>query len=160
LLPFVGLVGVRIQVLGIQGHIYNIRSASSDPAKDATGLSREELEQLQRAIMDDIAEAFRRRGVPLLERSGQSPDVTPRLEVDVSWGRIKPDTVIINVTTRLMEAARLIKDASKMVWSQSWGYGLVGYPSSPESLAKDIRKAALGGVNIFLDLYARAHATP
>jgi hypothetical protein len=158
LLPFVGLEGVRVQVLGILGAIYNIPNASLDPAKDATGLSQTELEQLHRAITDDIANAFRRRGVPLLERSEQSPDVTPRLEVHLSWGRIMPDTVLINVTTRLTEAARLIKDPAKIVWAQSWGEELIGYRASPESLAKEIQHVALGGVNQFLDLYARAHA--
>jgi hypothetical protein len=158
LLPFVGLEGVRVQVLGILGIIYNIPNASLDPAKDATGLSQTELEQLHRAITVDIADAFRRRGVPLLERNEQSPNVTPRLEVDISWSRIKPDTVVIDVMTRLMEAAQLIKDPSKIVWAQSWGYGLHGYRAPPESLAKEIRHVSSGGVNQFLDLYARAHA--
>jgi hypothetical protein len=166
LLPLVGLNGVRAQVVGMLpgsiGAIYNIRGGptSPDPAKDVTGLGRPELEQLHREIVEDIADAFRRRGIPLLERGGQSPDVTPRLEVDVSWSRIKPDTVVINVATRLMEAARPIKDTSKIVWAQSWGIGSNGHVSSPDSLAKEIRRVALGGVTVFLELYTRAHATP
>jgi hypothetical protein len=94
----------------------------------------------------------------LLERSEQFPDVTPRLEVDISWSRIRADTVAINITTRLMEAARLIKDASKIIWGPSWEERLSGFPASPESLAREIRHVAGGGVNHFLDLYARAHA--
>lgn len=164
LLPFVGLEGVRVQILGIQGVFYNRptvlgESPPDDPGKAITGLSRTELAQLQRAIIDDIAEAFRRRGVPLLVgRSEQSPDVTPRLEVAISWSRTEPATVGINVTTRLMEAARPIKDPSKIVWAQSWGTDLVGHRASPESLAREIRHVALGGVRQFLNLYARAHA--
>jgi hypothetical protein len=166
LLPFVGLNGVRVQLVGMLpgaiGAIYNIPGGpiSLDPAKDVTGLGRPELAELHREIVEDIADAFRRRGVPLLERSGQWPDVAPRLEVDTSWSRIKPDTVVINVATRLMEAARPIKDTSKIVWAQSWGIGSNGHVSSPDSLAKEIRRVASGGVNVFLDLYARAHATP
>jgi hypothetical protein len=71
-------------------------------------------------ITDDIADAFRRRGVPLLGRSEQYPDVTPRLEVEIQRSRVLADTVVINVTTRLMEAGRLIKDASKIIWGKSW----------------------------------------
>jgi hypothetical protein len=121
LLPFVGLNGVRVQVLGtLLRAIYNLPVSSPDPAKDATGLGQTELEQLNRAITDDIADAFRRRGVPLLGRSEQYPDVTPRLEVEIQWSRVRADTVVINITTRLMEAGRLIKDASKIIWGKSW----------------------------------------
>src|SRR6476469_6480665 len=65
--PFVGLEGVTVQVLGLRGIIYNIPGASADPAKDATGLSSSELEQLDRAIRDDIAVAFREHVVPSLD---------------------------------------------------------------------------------------------
>src|SRR5262249_40645556 len=151
--------GVRVQVLGtlLRG-IYNLPASSPDPAKEVTGLGQTELDQLYRAITDDVADAFRRHDVPLLERSEQFPDVTPRLEVNISWSRIRADTVAINVTTRLMEAARLIKDPSKIVWGRSWEEGLSGYPASPESLAKEIRHVAVSGVNHFVELYARAHA--
>ena len=158
LLPFVGLEGVRVEVFGLRGMIFNIPGASSDPVKEATGLSQTERDALHRAIVDNIADAFRRRGVPLLGHSEQSPDVTPQLHVEIAWSRIKSDTVVINITTRLLEAARLLKAPSKITWAQTWGSGLSGYPASPESLAKEIQRLALGGVTNFLELYTRAHA--
>jgi hypothetical protein len=156
--PFVGLEGVTVELFGLRGIIYNIPGASTDPAKDATGLSSSELEQLDRSIREDIGIAFKDRGVPLLERAGQSPDTTPRLEIRVSWMRINQEITVIDVTTRLREAARLIKEPSKIVWAETWGTGLAGYPTSPESLVKDVRRVALGGVRDFLQLYVRAHA--
>lgn len=156
--PFVGLAGVTVQVLGLRGIIYNIPGASTDPAKDATGLSSSELEQLDRAIRDDIAIAFREQGVPLLDGARQSPDTTPRLEVSIGWLNLKQGMTVIDVTTRLREPARLIKDPSRIVWAKTWGTGLGGYPTSPESLVKDVRRVALGGVHEFLQLYVRAHA--
>jgi hypothetical protein len=71
---------------------------------------------------------------------------------------IKEGMVVIDVTTRLTEAARLIKDQSKIVWAETWRTELAGYPTSPESLVKDVRHVALGGVHEFLQLYVRAHA--
>jgi hypothetical protein len=156
--PFVGLDGVTVQVLGLRGIVYNIRGASADPAKDATGLSSSELEELDRAIRDDITIAFRERGVPLLDGGRQSSDMTPRLEVRIGWMNIKQGMTVIDVTTRLTEAARLIKDPSKIVWAETWGSGFAGFPTSPESLVKDVRHVALGGVHEFLQLYVRAHA--
>jgi len=156
--PFVGLEGVTVQLLGLRGIIYNVRGASADPGKDVTGLSSRELEQLDRDIHDDIMGAFRERGVPLLDRGQQSPDTTPRLEVRVHWMNPKQGVLLIDVTTRMTEAARLVKDQSKIVWAQTWGSDLSGYPTSPESLAKDVRRVALGGVSEFLELYVRAHS--
>ena len=156
--PFVGLEGVTVQVLGLRGIIYNIPGASADPAKEATGLSSSELEQLDRAVRDDIAIAFREQGVPLLDGARQSPDTIPRLEVRIHWMNIKQGVTVIDVTTGLREPARLIKDPSKIVWAETWGTGLGGYPTSPESLVKDVRRLALGPVQEFLQLYVRAHA--
>ena len=68
LLPFAGLNGVRVQLVGMLpgaiGAIYNIPGGpiSLDPAKDVTGLGRPELAELHREIVEDIADAFRRRG--------------------------------------------------------------------------------------------------
>ena len=155
--PFVDLGGVTVQLCCFS-RVFNLRGPSADPAKDSTGLSRTELAQLERDIHDDIASAFRERGVPLLQAGHESPD-TPRLEVRVHW--MKPTGIwLIDVTTRLMERARLIKDPSKPVWAETWGRMWGGYPTSPESLANDIRHGALGGVNEFLRLYVRAHARP
>jgi hypothetical protein len=156
--PFVGLEGVTVQLLGLRGIVYNIRGASADPAKDVTGLSAGELEQLDQDIRNDIMSSFKQRGVPILERGGQPPDATPRLEVTIHWMNPKQGVILIDVATRLTEAARLIKDPSKIVWAQTWGSDFGGYPTSPESLAKDVRHVALGGVREFLDLYVRAHA--
>jgi hypothetical protein len=158
ILPFVGLDGVRVEVTGILGVIYNLREVNEEPAKAATGLSRTELEQLDRAIHSDVADAFRRRGMPWLRPGQESPDVRPRLVVDVAWSRLKSDTIVINVTTTLLEAARLTKDPSRIVWAPSWGERLFGKVASPDSLARDLRSAALGGVHNFVELYARAHA--
>jgi hypothetical protein len=156
--PFVGLEGVTVQLVGLSGIIYNIRRGSEEPAKDVTGLTSGELKQLDRDIRNDVVIAFRERGVPLLERGQQSPDTTPRLEVRVRWMKPKQGLVLIDVTTRLTEAARLLKDPSTIVWAQTWGSELGGYPTSPESLVKDVRRLALGGVREFLKLYVRAHA--
>jgi hypothetical protein len=156
--PFVGLEGVTVQVLSPRGIVYNIPGASADPAKDATGLSSTELEQLDRAIRDDIVIAFKERGVPLLAGGRQSPDTTPRLEVRIGWMNIKQGITVIDGNTSLREAARLIKDPSKIVWAETWGTGFAGYPTSPQSIVKDVRRLALGGVQEFLRLYVRAHA--
>jgi hypothetical protein len=156
--PFVGLEGVTVQVLGLRGIMYNVPGASADPAKDATGLSSSELEQLDRAIRDDIAVAFREHGVPVLDGTRPPPDTAPRLDVEIHWMNVKPGVTVIDVTTRMREPARLIKDSSKIVWAETWGTGLGGYPTSPESLVKDVRQLALVGVHEFLQLYVRAHA--
>jgi hypothetical protein len=155
--PFVGLEGVTLQVFGLRGIIFNVPGASGDPAKDATGLSSGELAQLDRDIHDDIMRLFNERGVPVLERVQESPDTTPRLEVRVHWMNPKSGIILIDVTTRMTEAARLIKDPSHTVWAQTWGSEFAGYPTSRESLVKDVRHVALGGIREFLDLYVRAH---
>src|SRR6476661_804829 len=80
LLPFVDLEDVSMEVNGITNVIYNVPGQHEDPAKAATGLSRVELEQLDKAIHEDIANAFRRRAVPL-RLIRESGDLTPRLVV-------------------------------------------------------------------------------
>jgi len=156
--PFVGLEGVRVQVFGLGGGVYNFRPQTADPAKAATGLSQRELDDLNRSVNDDIAAAFNQARVQMVTSSREAPDRTPRLEVDIHWQKHERGVLLIRVNTKLREAVRLVRDPSVVVWASTWEAALVGYPTTPMSLVKDVRHVALGGVNEFLTLYQRAHA--
>ena len=157
LLPFVELKSVSVEVNGITNVIHNVPGDHRDPAKAATGLSGVELEQLEKSIHEDIAAAFRRRAVPLIGPNRESGDLRPRLVVDIRWNQITKGTFVVNVGTTFLEAGQLLKDPSRTVWVPSWSTGFQA-PTPSRTLARTLRSAALGGVNNFVDLYARAHA--
>ena len=147
---------MSVEVNGITNVVHNIPGYHEDPFKAATGLSRGELDQLENAIHEEIVVAFQRRAIPLI-RIRESGEVRPRLVVDVQWGELKKGTYVVNVSTTLLEAGRLLRDASRTVWVPSWSTGFQT-TTSARMLVGTLRSAALGGVNSFVDLYARAHS--
>lgn len=158
LLPFVGLEGVRLEILGLGGRIFNTPGpVSGDPETALTGLSRAEHQQLERAIRADIDEAFQNSGIPLLPSSGGPTEIRPSLTLHINWARVKTDTITIQVRIDLLEAARLVKDPSRIVWSSTWGSTYNSISSGPD-LAAVIRSVTRGQVSSFVTLYARAHA--
>ena len=65
--PFIALDGISVELNGITNVVYHV------PAKDVTGLSQQQLDELERAIQEDIAAALRSHGVPL--RSNRESEV-------------------------------------------------------------------------------------
>jgi len=128
----VGLHGVGIEVRGIGG-IFNVPGQVADPAKAATGLSQIELRKLDASIRRDVEETCRRREVPLLLPDQLNPDARPTLVVDIHWSRPKADTIVVVVSTTLVEPARLLKDPARIVPAPSWerevhNDGFIGIP--------------------------------
>jgi hypothetical protein len=159
LLPFVGLDGVRLQIRGLGGGIFNTpEPVTGDPETTLTGLSRAEHEQLERDIRTDIEETFRNNRIPLLATSGSADEVRPLLAIDIGWARVKQDTITVHVRIDLLEAARLVKDPSRIVWASSWGSTYNSVSSGPD-LARVVRSVTRGQVSSFVALYLRAHAT-
>jgi hypothetical protein len=160
LLPFVDLDGVRVQITGLGGAIFNVPGPiAGDPETTLTGLSRAEHEQLDRLIRADIDEAFRTSGIPLLSSDGSASEVRPLLAIHIGWARVKPETITVHVRIDLLEAARLLKDPSRIVWSSTWG-SIYNSVSSGPDLAAVVRSVARNQVNSFVSLYVRAHAKP
>jgi hypothetical protein len=157
LVPFVGLDGVRLQITGLSGGIFNVRDAVADPEKAVTGLSRTENQQLKHTIRADIAEVFQMNGVPLLPSGGPPGEGRPFLAINISWARVKPDTITVQIRVDLLEAARLVKDPSRIVWTSTWGDIYNGVASGPD-LSAVVRSVTRGHVELFARLYARAHA--
>jgi hypothetical protein len=158
LLPFVGLDGVRVEIHGLGGGVFNIPGpVTGDPETTLTGLSRAEHEQLERDIRTDIEGAFRNNRIPLLPTSGSSDEVRPVLTLDIGWARVKPGTITVRVRIDLLEAARPVKDPSRIVWASSWGSAYNSVSSGPD-LASLVRSISRGQVDSFVTLYVRAHA--
>jgi len=156
LLPFVGLDGVRLEVSGLGGGIFNVPSVVGDPETVVTGLSRAEHQELDELIRADIAEAFRTGGIPLLASDRSASELRPLLAIRIGWARVKPDVITVQVRIELLEAARLVKDQSRIVWSSMWGSTYNSISSGPD-LAAVIRSVTRGQVTSFVGLYVRAH---
>jgi hypothetical protein len=156
LLPFVALTGVRVEVRGLSGAIFNVPGVVGDPETVVTGLSRASQQQLEGSIRADIAEAFRMGSIPLLASTASGSDVRPRLVIDIAWARVKPDVVTVQVRIELVEAARLVEDQSRIVWSPTWVDTYNSISAGPD-LASVIRSVTGGQVTSFVELYVRAH---
>jgi hypothetical protein len=156
LLPFVGLDGVRVEVVGLGGVIFNVPGVVGDPETVVTGLSRAEQQQLDEIIRADIAEAFRIGSIPLLATDGSAGDVRPRLAIRIGWAKVKPDVTTVQCRIELLEAARLVRDQSRIVWSSMWGSTYNSISSGPD-LPAVIRSVTRGQVTSFVELYVRAH---
>jgi hypothetical protein len=156
LLPFVGLTGVRVEVVGLGGAIFNAPGVVGDPETVVTGLSRASQQQLDADIRADISEAFRAASIPLLASSASGTDVTPRLAIHIAWARVKADVVTVQVRIELLEAARLVKDPSQIGWSATWVNTYNSVSSGPD-LTSVIRSVTRGQVTSFVELYVRAH---
>jgi hypothetical protein len=156
LLPFVGLTGVRVEVAGLGGGIFHVPGVVGDPETVVTGLSRATQQQLDADIRADISEAFRAANIPLLASSASGTDVTPRLAIHIAWARVKADVVTVQVRMELLEAARLVKDQSRIVWSSTW-VNTDNSVSSGTDLASVIRSVTRSQTGSFVELYVRAH---
>jgi hypothetical protein len=159
LLPFVGLEGVRLRVTGLSGGVLNVPGAVGDPEKTVTGLSRAEHDQLDQAVRADIAQAFATSGIPILPANGSASEARPLLAMHITWARVRPDTITVQVRIDLMEAARLVKDQSRIVWTSTWGSTYNSIASGPD-LPDVVRSVARGQIDSFVRLYVRAHARP
>jgi hypothetical protein len=134
-----------------------LSEATNDPETETTGLSRAENNKLAEAIEGDVAEAFRLHSIPLLKRDDRSLEIRPVLVIKIERYRPrKEDTFNIRVETELLEAARLVKDANRIVWSPTWGV-VYSAAASQRTLASTLRGAAAGYVNEFVGRYVRAH---
>lgn len=119
-----------------------------------TGLSRPELEQLAH-FRCRAGSREKRRSKPFGSASANQIAV---LAIDVRWMRVKPDIFTVQVRVDLMEAARLIKDPSQVVWTSSWRNVYTSVASSPNDLPSVVRSVTRGQVETFARLYQRAHA--
>ena len=158
--PFVGLEGIRYQITGIEhGGGFNIPGIENvaDPEKTVTGLSHAEREQLARLVYTDVEQVLAKGGVPN-PHGGASENQIAVLAIDVRWARVKPDIFTVQVRVDLMEAARLIKDPSRVVWTSSWRNVYTSIASSPNDLPSVVRSVTRGQVESFARLYQRAHA--
>ena len=158
LLPFVGLEGVRLRITGLQGGIFNLPEPVADPEKAATGLSRAEREELAAAVRADVDAALHNGAVPVLSDGGSASEVRPLLALDIPWARVKQDLITIQVRIELMEAARLVKNPSRIVWTSSWTSTYNSLAARPEDVAAVVRSVTRGQVETFARLYQRAHA--
>ena len=158
--PFVGLEGIRYQVTGLEGGtVFNVRGLENvaDREKAVTGLSRPEREQLAHFVYTDVEQVLARSGVPNPSGAASANQIAV-LAIDVRWMRVKPDIFTVQVRVDLMEAARLIKDPSQVVWTSSWRNVYTSVASSPNDLPSVVRSVTRGQVETFARLYQRAHA--
>lgn len=158
--PFVGLEGIRYQITGLEGGtVFNVPGLENvaDPEKAVTGLSRAEREQLAHFVYTDVEQVLARSGVPNPSGTASANQIAV-LAIDVRWMRAKPDLFTVQVRVDLMEAARLIKDPSRVVWTSSWRNVYTSIASTPNDLASVMRSVTRGQVESFARLYQRAHA--
>jgi hypothetical protein len=158
--PFVGLEGIRYQITGLEGGtVFNVPGLENvaDPEKAVTGLSRAEREQLAHFVYTDVEQVLARSGVPNPSETASANQIAV-LAIDVRWMRVKPDIFTVQVRVDLMEAARLIKDPSRVVWTSSWRNVYTSVASSPTELPSVVRSVTRGQVESFARLYERAHA--
>ena len=158
--PFVGVEGVRYQVTGLEGGtVFNVPGLENvaDPEKAVTGLSRAEHEQLAHVVSTDVERILATSGVPN-PSVASSENQMALLAIDVRWMRVKPDIFTVQVRVDLMEAARLIKDPSRIVWSSSWRNIYTSVASGPNDLPSVVRSVTRSQVESFGRLYQRAHA--
>jgi hypothetical protein len=160
LLPFVGLNGVRLEIHGFGGFVWNIRgSAPRDPEADITGLSRAEHAELLERIKADATEALRLAGIPLSE-PGSATDNPARLVLTINTHRARPDAISANVTIELMERVRLLRDQERIIWGSTWTDRASNLSADSATLMTWLRATTRGQVNQFVRLYTRAHAKP
>jgi hypothetical protein len=158
--PFVGLEGIRYQITGLEGGtVFNVPGLENvaDPEKALTGLSRAEREQLAHFVYTDVEQVLARSGVPNPSGTASANQIAV-LAIDVRWMRAKPDLFTVQVRVDLMEAARLIKDPSRVVWTSSWRNVYTSIASTPNDLPSVVRSVTRGQVESFARLYQRAHA--
>jgi hypothetical protein len=157
LLPFVDLKGVRLEIHGGGGIVWNLRPRpTGDLDTQFTGLSRIERTQLVDAIQADATETLREAAIPLIE-TGSSNEKPPRLVLTVSTNRFRPDAISADVTIELMQAARLLSDPSTVVWSSTWAAKVSNLVTDSAALTTFLRGAARGHLRDFVRLYGRAH---
>lgn len=162
--PFVGLQGVRFEVSGLGGGVWNVGpivdhpEVNNDPETLFTGLSRAQNSKLYDEIRGDAVEALQKSGIPVLSYQNEIPETRPALVVHIERYRMRgEDQFDTRVEVELLEAAHLIKDPNQTVWVSTWKVVGMG-TASRKTLAEKLRLSALGYVNEFIQLYVRAHA--
>jgi hypothetical protein len=95
--------------------------------------------------------------LPLLSNRTDGPDTQPRLVVNAGWYHATPELFAVQVDIRLMEAARLVKDPDKIVWTSSW-QEVFKTTATRRTLARTVQSTVKGEVIWFIGLYKRAHA--
>jgi hypothetical protein len=154
------LEGIRYQITGLEGGtVFNVPGLDNvaDPEKAVTGLSRAEREQLAHFVYTDVEQVLATSGVPNPSRAASENQIAV-LVIDVRWMRAKPDMFTVQVRVELMEAARLIKDPSRIVWTSSWRNVYTSVASGPNDLPSVVRSVTRSQVESFGRLYQRAHA--
>ena len=158
--PFVGLESIRYQITGLEGGtVFNVPGLENvaDPEKAVTGLSGAERGQLAHFVSTDVEQVLARSGVPN-PHMGASESQSALLAIDIRWMRVKPAIFTVQVRVDLMEAARLIKDPSRIVWTSSWRNVYTSVASGPNDLPSVVRSVTRSQVESFGRLYKRAHA--
>ena len=158
--PFVGLESIRYQITGLEGGtVFNVPGLENvaDPEKAVTGLSRAEHEQLAHFVSTDVEQILATSGVPNPSRVASENQIAV-LAIDIRWMRVKPAIFTVQVRVDLMEAARLIKDPSRIVWTSSWRNVYTSVASGPNDLPSVVRSVTRSQVESFGRLYERAHA--
>ena len=156
LVPLVGLVGVRLEIRGLGGGLWNGCCVAGDPETEITGLSRADHDRLAQSLGTDARETLRSHGVSLPEGDELSSEDWPVLVVEPSWYRGRDgDTLSVRVEVRLLEAARLVKDPRRIVRSSTWARIGVGF-AKRQNLVGVLQASVHGYVNEFGELYARA----
>ena len=144
--PVASVNGIRFQMLGL-GHFVG----DDDPS-----FPRAAQELLEPVILADVRAAFKAAGVPILVDSS-SPETRPQLSVRVRWHPVGTSFAVCSYAKRL-EAARLIRDTSALVWSPTWESGFCTQ-SSARDLRRTLRSAVMESVSSFLREYAPAYTT-
>jgi hypothetical protein len=93
-----------------------------------------------------------------LPGGGSSNEVRPLLALDIHWARVKQDVITVQVRIDLMEAARLIKDPWRIVWTSTWRSTYNSIAARPEDVPAVVRSVTSGQMDSFVRLYQRAHA--
>ena len=156
LVPFIELSGVRFELTGLDHMIEN--GPPAPPGGIPPIFPQAEQEALERRVLSDANDAFRRAGIPMLPLAGPRPDTRPRLVISVGWqGLVGTDQFSVRGAVQLLEAARLVRNQDQIVWSATWGEGDFTQSTGAE-LPTILRRTILGEVDRFIILYTRAHA--
>lgn len=155
LLAFRELNGVCIEIRSPGGAFYDVLGVTGDPEVAFTGFSRIANGILASGIAETARELLRAHRVPPLDCQMPSRDLRARLQVEAVWHR-EADGFWFQVSTHLLDAARLVREPEAFVWSSSWEAQSQGL-ASPQALHSDVRASVKQLLNRFCRLYMRAH---
>ncbi len=163
LAPFATLEGVRLLVSGPGGGTFNVigETGGESPEKFMTGFSPEEASRMQETLTKEAMQALSGCGVRILPGLGQrETDTQPKLWVSAVTDRRSMEVsdnpeFTVEAEAKLLEAARLVRSPSTIVWSPSWQQReqLVAPRSSLERIVSELVASSLAK---FCDGYKRA----